>query len=578
MRLQTPGEKVWKWLINDANAAPASNLPGTYPNFVIRRPPGIAIYVTFEIRIGEFRKYRTNRFNVDFLDAKILDSVLPSYSMERVKIYAIIERYEGKRFGAQPFVFWMRVPWDYLWGTDPNNFGFLQGFQKDQMLIQNFQKNLRREYGRKFRVYRSKSEKRSKRPFGEKSYRSNPTQLYGNNLIATENTTTAYTVTGVRSYLSLNHYWTSVNTPGFRSMKSSKLPVNPYSSTWIRTMNSQGLDQRLGTDGSFSNVWDGTATLFPWAIPSTAPSFDTRTYNKTVQKLIDKMEVGIEGNVAQDFAQLKQTVDLIAGTCGRITRALMKLKKGDVFGAADQLVVNTKRAKWLSKQKRFSRSGALADNWLELQYGWKPLLQDIDGALRSTANYLVQNDFVREVSASTKIATKDVVALYDQLYPAQRIGWKYVTTDYATRIGLRYRIDDHLKSYMAQMGFTNPLNLGWEIIPFSFVVDWFLPVGPYLSALSAWDGLSFVDGYQTDYVYEFTFVEISVKEWLQPPFNNTSWNRYGLWNREYINTRRVKLTSLPSMRMPVLKNPVSVTHAVNALALMTATFNSSFRH
>jgi len=318
--------------------------------------------------------------------------------------------------------------------------------------------------------------------------------------------------------------------------------------------------------------------LFPWAIPSTAPSFDTRTYNKTVQKLIDKAEVGIEGNIAQDFAQLKQTVDLIAGTCGRITRALIKLKKGDIFGAADQLVVNTKRAKWLSKQRRFSRSGALADNWLELQYGWKPLLQDIDGALRSTANYLVKNDFIREVSASTKIAKKDVVAIYDQLYPTQRIGWQYTTTDYATRIGLRYKIDDHLKSYMAQMGFTNPLNLGWEIIPFSFVVDWFLPVGPYLSALSAWDGLSFVDGYQTDYVYEFIFVEISVKEWLQPPFNNTSWNRYGLWNREYINTRRVKLTSLPTLRMPVLKNPVSVTHAVNALALMTATFNSSFRH
>jgi len=31
----------------------------------------------------------------------------------------------------------------------------------------------------------------------------------------------------------------------------------------------------------------------------------------------------------------------------------------------------------------------------------------------------------------------------------------------------------------------NPMELAWELIPFSFVVDWFLPIGNWISALDA---------------------------------------------------------------------------------------------
>jgi hypothetical protein len=32
-------------------------------------------------------------------------------------------------------------------------------------------------------------------------------------------------------------------------------------------------------------------------------------------------------------------------------------------------------------------------------------------------------------------------------------------------------------------GLVNPFEVAWEIVPFSFVADWFLPIGRYLSAL-----------------------------------------------------------------------------------------------
>lgn len=36
-----------------------------------------------------------------------------------------------------------------------------------------------------------------------------------------------------------------------------------------------------------------------------------------------------------------------------------------------------------------------------------------------------------------------------------------------------------------RFGLLNPLEVIWELVPFSFVADWFLPIGDYLSALDA---------------------------------------------------------------------------------------------
>jgi hypothetical protein len=45
---------------------------------------------------------------------------------------------------------------------------------------------------------------------------------------------------------------------------------------------------------------------------------------------------------------------------------------------------------------------------------------------------------------------------------------------------------------MAQLGFTNPAAIAWEITPFSFVFDWFYQVGDYLNALSVLSGFEFI--------------------------------------------------------------------------------------
>lgn len=40
----------------------------------------------------------------------------------------------------------------------------------------------------------------------------------------------------------------------------------------------------------------------------------------------------------------------------------------------------------------------------------------------------------------------------------------------------------------------SPLLTAWELVPYSFVIDWFLPIGDFLAQYSSTDGLTFLSG------------------------------------------------------------------------------------
>jgi len=558
MTTLTQGEKTWAWLFNIAKEGPPYSL---------RYEPACT-FVSLEIRIGKTIKFRTPRQVL----SKHMPNVplFPSPRVLQVKIYAQVEKYFKNR---GRFVVWVRVPWPYEWVYRKNtHYVKLSGTYRLQP------KPLNARVQKAYAAFRTKSEKHRKPTFGQFSQgldRPNPTVKYGNVLVAIESTSQPYLVTGVRTYETFRRSFSSVNTPGFRLKKGRNLPINGYSSSVVKIQNGQGWslsDDRL-TPRGWSYTWDGTAEMWPAALPVSSPSYDVRTFNKAVQKLIEKAELEIAGNIAQDFAQAGQTVKLIGESATKIVRSLRMLRRGQLPQALDALLVGRKNADRIRRKCRLAKTKTLADNWLELQYGWKPLLQDIDGALRSTAAYMQKNSFERWATVSSKLTVNGIAGIDIEL-DGSRIGYRKTVTDYATRLGARFGVANSLKSYLAQTGFTNPLNLGWEILPFSFVVDWFLPVGPWLTQLSSWDGLVFIDGFRTDFLWEHCFVEIYQQNKTFPPFNAVYYSKGGLWARETIKTDRVKLTSFPHQHFPSFKNPMSVTHAVNALALLASTFAS----
>jgi hypothetical protein len=131
-------------------------------------------------------------------------------------------------------------------------------------------------------------------------------------------------------------------------------------------------------------------------------------------------------------------------------------------------------------------------------------------------------------------------------------------------MGLYYKMDQKMLATLSGLGLTSPVALAWELVPFSFVVDWFLPIGPMLGAFSAFQGLTFVRGYKTYYTERTVFLNID------QTFSNAdaTWHEEGKIYGRRVSVTRVALTAFPGAVRPVLKSPFSVIHAANAAALL----------
>jgi len=372
--------------------------------------------------------------------------------------------------------------------------------------------------------------------------------------------------------LSYQRTWTGTRTPNFGALKKSQLPVNPHSVGIIRVdANYAWATNRNKVGPDYRSLVVPFTERYP---ASGLPAHNPGARNKAIKKLIENMQVGIEANLAQDMAQLGQTVNLITHNVKRITQSILYLKRGNIAKATSSLTAGRSQLTRVPKG-RASAGKSVAENWLELQYGWKPLLQDIEGTLKAISHYVGAGGFVQQATASAQQASR-----YD---------FTWATTLNATglsepircisnettrcRIVVRYRLSDPFKAFFAQTGFTNPINLAWEILPFSFVADWFLPIGPYLEALTAFDGLTFLDGSQVQFTRAITAMSANAARTSSINPTVDAWE-YCKYQAESIRMDRIKLSAFPSLTFPTLKNGfASADHCANALALMRAAFS-----
>lgn len=394
-----------------------------------------------------------------------------------------------------------------------------------------------------------------------------------------------------QAYESYRRTYTSVRTPNFGSLKvRGQLPVNPHSVSLKRVVNGQAIRFAQGYTGgvpsaSWANEWNLT-TFFISAltpIPSD-PAHRQVTLDKAITRLIAAAQSNISAYLAQDIAQFGQLTRLVGNTATRLLGSYMALKKRDFRSAVGFLLGGTSYGRirrgsktalvYQRSGRKLSASRTLAENWLELQYAWKPLLEDIHGSVQSISAYMQKDRSVRVVRGSA-----NEVLTVANTYAGQfggTIGRGETLTRHRARVGIRYKVDDHLKAFLAQTGFTNPLNLAWEILPFSFVVDWLLPIGPYLETLSSWDGLVLIDGYQTQFTRQTVSIEISGFDNSGAPPTYTQRKLYGNYSRDWVILNRSKLTSFPRLGPPTVKNPLSVSHALSALSLLRVAFKTPY--
>lgn len=174
-------------------------------------------------------------------------------------------------------------------------------------------------------------------------------------------------------------------------------------------------------------------------------------------------------NFGQAFAERKQTANLACDTIDRLCRDLIGVKKH--LGP-----------------KKLARLGNaivkdLPNYFLEVVFGWKPLLSDLHGAITELDN---RDSSDWKVTCKGKAGVKEKGTFIYLSESAASAAQRY---DYEISHGAYTRIDAVPENAAlvkaAQLGLTNPLSLAWEVMPWSFAVDWIYPIGPYFDRLDS---------------------------------------------------------------------------------------------
>lgn len=365
-------------------------------------------------------------------------------------------------------------------------------------------------------------------------------------------------------------------TPGFGSFRRlnrgnpTGLPINSFSFTlnvWYPHFGdyyvefSNPVDNQHYT-GAAASLLIGTVDNCAEPTPGEASSCN----NVAIQKLLDSIK-GQKVNVAQVYAERKMTADLIGSSAVRIANSFMQLRKGDIkeaFRALKSTVSRDKAKKFNSEYAQRRGGNAIASAWLEGVYGWTPLLQDIIGSAEWLASKQVEE--IRVTAKAHKKLLHDTTSVRSGLIGKQISQSTYV---YDISYGVWFKSSGAALASVIESGILNPATIAWELTPWSFVVDWFIPIGNYINTLDATIGLTFSKGYKTTFLNAF-IVEQSFAQ--KSAYGGRTYTGYSRSSRNHSSTFRVPLTGFPQMEFPSFKNPLSFQHAANAVALLTQAF------
>jgi len=248
-------------------------------------------------------------------------------------------------------------------------------------------------------------------------------------------------------------------TPHFyRQLRSGALlPVNSWFQQEIRTISCTGSSQFTHPNGgnpvlhtvSRPAYW-GAAGLNPFFVTTEEMDavLDHSLKEYVVQSAVAKITSAAHDTLTS-VAEFRKTVQMFRGIAPRILRLLSSTSPRD----------------WASA-------------WAEGRYGWRPLLFDLQDLQKAVERFNSTNDFFRARSEQkrswTDIHTQDGGH-------SGALSWTYVRK---RKWEVSYRGFAFTNVKPPSFGF-NPVKTAWELLPWSFVIDWFINIGLWIDVISA---------------------------------------------------------------------------------------------
>jgi len=178
----------------------------------------------------------------------------------------------------------------------------------------------------------------------------------------------------------------------------------------------------------------------------------------------------------------------LLATFGETISMLRRPFKSSVELMAKMLKARNRRLKTSVKAARWSLAVAKANAnaWLEYRYGWQPIMIDCENVVKAIDAKRQACDLSRLVSrAGSKRSYSGAHSWSGRVgFPVS--GSSTLNIDVASNVGVIYDLKDrstpeYLSAFAGtRVGDIPPLL--WELMPYSFVIDWFTNIGSYIQA------------------------------------------------------------------------------------------------
>lgn len=363
-------------------------------------------------------------------------------------------------------------------------------------------------------------------------------------------------------------------TANFRALKASgsRLPDNPFS----YTSNSVGGGVAVITDvtpgyppGTLS--WSGDRWVPTGAWSGHNPSLSSAR-NKAYYQALSKAKQN-QWNVPIFIAEAGKTAEMVYERAVHLTTMVRHLRRGNMpafFESFHNSVSKPSRKRRARAQYEWNKDStkAASNLWLEYSYGWVPFMLDVRSAVNTVMDVLDKPE-------STVATVTGYASQFGDVEGAERVLFAYADGYYRmfarphsrfkTTCRVTWRCSPNSRDLPARFGLINPAEVAWELIPFSFVADWFLPVGDYLAAL--------------DVPFRFTHLggTVGIKyieqtDWVKPRMERPANQRATKLSAfsQYVSVSRTPLTSAPIPKLNELSigGNLGIARSLTSLGLL----------
>lgn len=318
-----------------------------------------------------------------------------------------------------------------------------------------------------------------------------------------------------------------------------------FQSSWGESYDTKGFN------GSFNPAAEPEAARYM----ATAYS---KAYEDVVAKLKDQQGWG------EALAQYKATRATLVTTMETAAASALAVKRGN-FKAALHLLGFTRPTRRMSEAKK--RAG----DWLAWTYAISPTIADAQAAVKT----LVLTDFGwRRLRGSATNHLSDAVSSYESTgggfnkwYSGGRV---YRNLHFSYRVQVDCRISNPNTFLATTSGFATA-TLPLDLVPFSFVADWFGNFGAVVGSLSAFAGVTVENSFHTYMVRGVKHTHSYSGAVSTQPGAEAFWRNDNTWNAVGVECKRELGLPSPSFVIYPFEG-LSMRRALNAIALIVQVF------